>query len=80
MPESEERLSLIVAKQQEAKNQTEVKLKELQQLVVESRSKLESHSKELDELEVAIPQDGSPSTNRKRKFGEDTEAHPSNLS
>jgi chromosome segregation ATPase len=73
MPESEERLSLIVAKQQEAKNQTEVKLKEFQQLILESRSKIESNSKELDELEVAIPPDGSPSTSRKRKFGEDTE-------
>jgi hypothetical protein len=50
-----------------------MKLKELQQLIVESRSKIESHSKELDELEVAIPPDDSPSTSRKRKFGEDIE-------
>jgi DNA repair exonuclease SbcCD ATPase subunit len=64
-PESEQRLSLIVAKQQLAKDQAEAKLKELQQLISEARQKIEGHTNELDELEDA---DDSPSKSRKRKF------------
>jgi hypothetical protein len=69
-PESEQRLSLIVAKQQEAKNGNEAKLKELQQLILENRTKIEVHTNEMDALEV-VDSVGSVHNSRKRKLEND---------
>jgi hypothetical protein len=69
-PESEQRLSLIVAKQQEAKNGNEAKLKELQQLILENRTKIEVHTNEMDALEV-VDSVGSVHNSRKRKLEDD---------
>jgi hypothetical protein len=59
-----------MAKQQEAKNGIDAKLKELQQLIVENRTKIEVHSNKMDALEV-VDSAGSVHNSRKRKLEDD---------
>jgi len=68
-PESAERLQVIIAKQQEAKSQSESKIRELEQLIQESRRKIEGHGEELEQLDLEM-NGASPNKGKKRKLEE----------
>ena len=66
IPGAEQRLSMVIAKQQEVKNDLEIKIKELQHVIIENRKKIEDYSNEIDDVNVL----GDSSQSRKRKFDE----------
>lgn len=77
-PGSAEKLGEIVSKQKESKKETEDKISEFQQLIVENRKKISDLTKEMED--IAAEEEGGPS--RKRKLAETSpeDAQDNNLS